>query len=56
MCFRLTYTELVVTKDESMYLTIEFTYQMKIVLYLEVNKAEGCMDLPTKINFSCLNL
>ena len=52
----MTYIELMVIENESMYCNIElFTYQIKVCTdssYLEANKA-GCMDFQTKIYFLC---
>ena len=39
----MTYTKLVVTKNESMHPNIEFTHQIKVCHYLKANKA-ACIE------------
>ena len=39
----MTYTELVVTENESMHPYIEFTHQIKVCYYLKANKAD-CIE------------
>ena len=51
----MTYTELVVTENESMHPNIEFTPQMKVCYYLKAIKAD-CIEHYTKINLWCQNL
>ena len=55
MCLMMTYTELVVTENESMHPNIEFTHQIKVCYYLKANKAD-CIEPGTKIYFWCQNL
>ena len=43
----MTYTELVVTENESMHPNIEFTHQKKVCYYLKAKKAD-CIE-PEKI-------
>ena len=40
MCLLMTYTELVVTENESMHPNIEFTHQIKVCYYLKAEKAD----------------
>ena len=42
-----TYTELVVTENESMHHNIEFTHHIKVCFYLKANKAH-CINLEQK--------
>ena len=39
----MTYTELVVTENESMHPNIEFTHQIKVCFYLKAKKAD-CIE------------